>query len=218
MDVQKLQRALFYIFRHCATYRRPWVHGSWVQVPPLTKIFLCRFFRLCETFFPQIFFNVSKGSPFIFFLFCKRMDVQKLQRALFYIFRHCATYRRPWVHGSWVQVPPLTKIFLCRFFRLCETFFPQIFFNVSKGSPLHFFLFCKRMDVQKLQRALFYIFRHYATYRRPKKFEKKFGFFFQFFPHAGTVEENTWHFEVLLLFLSLGYGADLGRSRLVFSM
>ena len=32
---------------------------------------------------------------------------------------------------------------------------------------------------------------------------------FQFFPHAGTVEENTWHFEVLLLFFSLRYDADL---------
>ena len=49
-----------------------------------------------------------------------------------------------------------------------------------------------------------------------KKSEKKIRIFFQFFPHAGTVEENTWHFEVLLLFLSLRYGADLGRSQLVF--
>ena len=49
-----------------------------------------------------------------------------------------------------------------------------------------------------------------------KKFGKKISirFFFQFFPHAGTVEENTWPFEVLLLFLSLRYGADLGRSGL----
>ena len=59
----------------------------------------------------------------------------------------------------------------------------------------------------------FYIFRHYATYRRlHKKIEKIFG---KFFPHSGTVEENTWHFEVLLLFLSLRYGAHLGRSQLV---
>ena len=47
-----------------------------------------------------------------------------------------------------------------------------------------------------------------------KKIQKKSDFFL-IFPHAGTVEENTWHFEVLLLFLSLRYGADLGRSRLV---
>ena len=48
-----------------------------------------------------------------------------------------------------------------------------------------------------------------------EKISKKIGFFFQFFPHKGTVEENARHFEVLLLFLSLRYGADLGRSRLV---
>ena len=55
------------------------------------------------------------------------------------------------------------------------------------------------MDVQKLpkgpllQRDLFYIFRHYATYETKKKSKKIFkkSDFFQFFPHAGTVEENT---------------------------
>ena len=48
-----------------------------------------------------------------------------------------------------------------------------------------------------------------------KKNSKKSDFS-NFFLTAGTVEENTWHFEVLLLFLSLRYGADLGRSRLVY--
>ena len=33
-------------------------------------------------------------------------------------------------------------------------------------------------------RAIFYSFRHYATYQREKNL-----IFFQFFPHAGTVEE-----------------------------
>ena len=33
-----------------------------------------------------------------------------------------------------------------------------------------------------------------------------------------TVKENTRHLEVFMLFLSLGYGADLGRSRHGFSM
>ena len=37
----------------------------------------------------------------------------------------------------------------------------------------------------------------------------------QFLGFSGTVKENTGHFEVLLLFLSFRYGADLGRSRLV---
>ena len=79
------------------------------------------------------------------------------------------------------------KLFYAGFFRLGETFFPN-FLNVSKGSPFLFFLFCKRMDVQKFTKAPLYIFRHYATYRRPKKIEKKIrkkiqksGFFFNFF-------------------------------------
>ena len=46
-----------------------------------------------------------------------------------------------------------------------------------------------------------------------KKFKK--SIFFLFFPHVGFVEENTWHIEVFLLFLSLRYGTDLDRSRLV---
>ena len=51
----------------------------WVRVPPVTKIFLCRFFRLYKTFFRK-FFNASRGSPFFFFLFCKRMDAHKLPK------------------------------------------------------------------------------------------------------------------------------------------
>ena len=87
-----------------------------------------------------------------------------------------------------------------------------------KGPPSSFFYFAKECLFKNYQRPPFYIFRHYATYRRKKiekKFRKKIRIFFQFFPHAGTVEENTSHIEVLLLFLSLRYGADLGRSRLV---
>ena len=76
------------------------------------------------------------------------------------------------------------------------------------------------------RRVPFHFFRHYETFllfsslwdlpetKKSKKI-KKIGFFFNFFPHAGTVEENTWHFEVLLLFVSLRYGTDLDRSRLV---
>ena len=86
----------------------------------------------------------------------------------------------------------------------------------SKGPPSFFSILQKNGCSKTSKGPLFNIFRHYATYRRPKKI-KKVRIFFQFFPHAGTVEENTWHFEVLLLFLSLRYGADLGRSRLVWS-
>ena len=68
------------------------------------------------------------------------------------------------------------------FFRLCETFFRK-FFKCLQRVPIHFFLFCKRMDVQKLPKAPFYFFRLYAAYRRPKKISKKFQknrIFFQF--------------------------------------
>ena len=75
------------------------------------------------------------------------------------------------------------KFFVQVFFRLGETVFRK-FFKCLQGSP-SFFLFCKRMNVQKLPKAPFYIFRHYVTYRRPKKIRKKFPknsiFFFNFF-------------------------------------
>ena len=69
----------------------------------------------------------------------------------------------------------LDQFFCARNFGFVRLFFAN-FFNVSKGSSLQFFLlFCNRMDVQKIPKgALFYIFRHYATYRRlQKNFEKK---------------------------------------------
>ena len=88
-----------------------------------------------------------------------------------------------------------------------------------KGPPSFFSNFAKQWMFKNSQQPSFYIFRHYATYRRPKKIRKKNNLKkilkLEFFPQAGTVEENTSHIEVLLLFLSLTYGADLGRSRLV---
>ena len=47
---------------------------------------------------------------------------------------------------------------------------------------------------KKSRRVPFY----YATYRRLQKKIRKF------FPHSGTGEENTCHFEVLVLFSALG--------------
>ena len=90
--------------------------------------------------------------------------------------------------------------------------FFAIFLNVSRGSPFIFFYFANEWKTPFLH------FLALCDLPETKKMEKnfeKFGFFSQFFPHAGTVEENTWHFEVLLLFLILRYGADLGRSSLV---
>ena len=48
------------------------------------------------------------------------------------------------------------------------------------------------MDVQKLPKGPLLHFLALCDLPETKKnFEKKFGFFSQFFPHAGTVEENT---------------------------
>ena len=58
------------------------------------------------------------------------------------------------------------------------------------------------------QRAPFYIFgtmRLTSDQKNSTKFSNRkiSENFFQFFSNAGTVEENTWHFEVLLLFWAL---------------
>ena len=72
------------------------------------------------------------------------------------------------------------------------------------------------MDVQKIPKASLLLFSTICNL--PVSFFHFFEkFFFQFFHHACTVEENTWYFEVLLLFWSLRHGAHLGRSRHVLS-
>ena len=75
------------------------------------------------------------------------------------------------------------------------------------------------MDVQKIpKRPPFYIFRHYATYRKlQKKSKKNSEFFFSIFSFlrafvVSSCRKSGFRFRV---FLSLRYGADLGRSRLV---
>ena len=87
-----------------------------------------------------------------------------------------------------------------------------------KGPPFIFFSILHKNGCSKPPKGpllqFFGTMRLTGDQKISKKNSKKFGFF-KIFPHAGTVEVNTWHFEVLLLFLSLRYGADLGRSRLV---
>ena len=83
----------------------------------------------------------------------------------------------------------MTKKFFVQVFITLGDFFSQIILNVSKRPPFIFFYFAKEWMFQNSQRAPYHIFRHYATYRRPKKSKK--NHFFPFFPHAGTVEENT---------------------------
>ena len=88
------------------------------------------------------------------------------------------------------------------YFRLCETFF-EFFF--TEGSPSNFLIFSDRM-VEKPQRVPLSFFWHCET-------------FFKIFFHKRVPNSPIlWHFEVLLVFLSLRYGADLGRSRLVLQL
>ena len=111
--------------------------------------------------------------------------------------------------GRGFESRPWPKAFCAGFFWLGETLFRK-FFKCLQRIPHSFSLFCKKMDVQKVSKAPLIRFRKWIS----KQSFKKIGLFFQLFPHAFTVEENTWHIEVLLVFLSLRYAADLGRSRL----
>ena len=87
-------------------------------------------------------------------------------------------------------------------------FFLEIFLMFPKCPLSIFKYFAIEWMLKNPKGSPYYIFRHYGTYRKlQNKFEK--------IPNSSTVEEDTWHFEVLLLFLSLRYGGDLGRSRLV---
>ena len=126
-------------------------------------------------------------------------------------FRHCKTFPTP--------------------FRLCETFF-EIFLKSSMGPPSIFWCFDLN-GCWKSMKALFYIFRHYETVK-----SSHFLFFFEklkkieifqclrkpsFLKYFATnwifkkpKESPLYNFKIFAL-LSLGYGADLRRSRLVFS-
>ena len=68
----------------------------------------------------------------------------------------------------------------------------------TKGSPLHFWSFATECMLKIPKGPSFQFFRHCEI-------------FFQSSPNS----PKLGNFEVLLLFLSLGHGADLGRSRLV---
>ena len=99
------------------------------------------------------------------------------------------------------------------FFRHCETdFFPKFFYCSSH----QFLIFCNRMDVQKIPSIAPFTF--FGTMRLTGNFKKIFErkvrkFFFSIFSFLRAfVVSSGFHFRV---FLSLRYGADLGRSRLV---
>ena len=87
-------------------------------------------------------------------------------------------------------------------------FFPNFFYH----SPHQFLIFCNRKDVQKIPKGPpFYIFWPYATYQKLQKNRKIFFSIFSFL-RAFVSSCRKSGFRV---FLSLRYGADLGRSRLV---
>ena len=86
------------------------------------------------------------------------------------------------------------------FFRHCATFF-SIFFS-TKGSPFNCFGVLKQNGCWKIPKGP--PFQFFSALRLFKK-------------NSWKVSNSSllWRFEVILLFLSLRYGADLGRSRLV---
>ena len=61
--------------------------------PALDQIFCVDFFGFVRLFF-AIFLMSPKGPPFIFSLFCKKMDVEKQPKGPFHIFRYNATYQK----------------------------------------------------------------------------------------------------------------------------
>ena len=90
------------------------------------------------------------------------------------------------------------------FFRHCATCFKKLF--SPRKAPLQFFwsFATKWMLKNPKGSSLSVFFRHCET-------------FFNFFHKSSPNSAMIGNFEVLLLFLSLGFGADLDRSRLVYS-
>ena len=148
--------------------------------------------------FPRTIPGETKGSPLpIFFgtarLFSGNFFPKGSPFNFFAVLRQNGCWKNP-------KGPPFS------FFRHCEIFSENknfCFFN--------FFMFCDRMDVEKPQRVPLFSFSSLWDFGAPHG-----PFFSKNFRFLSTIKENTWHLEVFLLFLSLGYGADLGRSRLVF--
>ena len=85
--------------------------------------------------------------------------------------------------------------------RLSETFFQETILH--QRVPFQFFEIFPENGCLKISKDIpFSFFRHCET-------------FLLCFHKREPNSSVLWHFEVLLLFLSLRYGADLGRSRLV---
>ena len=156
------------------------------------------------------------------------MDVQKSPKGPpFYIFRHYATYRR--LKKNFGRKIGKTSHFFS-LFRHSATFRQKIFrketaflfsvlrqngcWKIPKCPPFSFF---GNWDFSffspKCPPSIFYMIcdrrdENCQSVPLARQSGPTFGF-------LGSLERILWHFEVLLLILSLRYGADLG-SRLVF--
>ena len=106
---------------------------------------------------------MSPKSPFNFLIFCKRTNVKKSQRVLF--FRIFGTTR-------------LFKIliFFQKFFRL--PYFFQKFFNVPKASSFQFFGILQQNECYKNPKGSLFTF--FCTMRLSKNFKKIRKIFSQF--------------------------------------
>ena len=108
------------------------------------------FFRHSATFFENFRIS-SKGTPCIFLKFsvCKKRLMGL--NDLFLGFSALCDFNRILFKKIYIYFFQMLPIVV---FGLVRLFFAN-FSNVSKGSPLHFFLFFQRMDVQKLPNAPF---------------------------------------------------------------
>ena len=101
-----------------------------------------------------------------------------------------------------------TRPYGLSFFRHCETFFSK-YFCLQRVPPSSFFDILQQIEVSKSPKGLpFQVFRHYETGSKFSFFD--FSFFFSKNPKGPpfTISKS-------LSFLSLRYGADFRRSRLV---
>ena len=107
---------------------------------------------------------------------------------------------------------------LSSFFRHCETVQNSDFFPIFFIVPPSILIFCNRMDVQKNPKGS--PFLHFSALcdlpETSKKISKKIrNFFFSVFSFLRAFVVSSCRKSCFRVFLSLRYGANLGRSRLV---
>ena len=147
-----------------------------------SSLALYQIFCACYFCFVRLFsansFNDPKWSPFIFFLFCKRMDVKKISKCPLLQFSALWDFSNRIIFVlkiGFLRPSMLYPIFVF----LRPPFFLCDFSNLFSSKPPQFLLETKRLRAQITVQG----FRHYATCRRPssKKFSKIFFLNFLFF-------------------------------------